>query len=58
MTFSGRHIEPWAFDGRFESLRVVPEEVLKGVRNEAPPGKFFSGKSVTDLRGWTPAPDG
>ncbi|KAL7515307.1 LOW QUALITY PROTEIN: hypothetical protein ACHAXN_012772 [Cyclotella atomus] len=40
MTFSGRHIEP------FESLRVVPEEVLKGVRNEAPPGKFFSAKST------------
>eukprot|EP00562_Extubocellulus_spinifer_P023677 CAMPEP_0178634740 /NCGR_PEP_ID=MMETSP0698-20121128/12784_1 /TAXON_ID=265572 /ORGANISM="Extubocellulus spinifer, Strain CCMP396" /LENGTH=356 /DNA_ID=CAMNT_0020274413 /DNA_START=46 /DNA_END=1116 /DNA_ORIENTATION=+ len=44
--------------GHFEDLKVVPEGVLKGVKNEAPPGKFFSGKSTVGSSAWTPAPEG
>mmetsp|Transcript_20524 Transcript_20524/g.37024 ORF Transcript_20524/g.37024 Transcript_20524/m.37024 type:complete len:374 (-) Transcript_20524:241-1362(-) len=60
-TFSGNTEEPWAFNDKFEELLIVPEEVLEGVKNEAPPGRFFSGKSITasPLRStWSPAPDG
>ena len=61
MTFSGERRETWAFRDRFDEMKVVPEEVLKGVKNEAPPGKFFSGKSVTnpqEISTWFPAPEG
>lgn len=60
-TFSGRMQTPHAFDSTFEDLLVVPEEVLNGVKNEAPSGRFFSGKSITSLNqrfNWSPAPDG
>ena len=58
---SGRRERPWAYDGRFEELLIVPKEVLQGVKNEAPPGRFFSGKSLTNSHQrpkWSPAPDG
>ena len=60
-TFSGQQRSPWAFDGRFQELLMVPEEILQGVNNEAPPGKFFSGKSLTkpgERSKWSPAPVG
>jgi len=60
-TFSGNRESPWAIDGRFEQLLMVPEEVLQGVKNEAPPGKLFSGKSLTnhhERSTWSPAPKG
>ena len=47
-----------AYQGHFEELRIVPEAVLQGVRGEAPPGKFFSGKSVGGSQTWTPSPEG
>jgi len=58
--FSGRtktH-SVWAFNGKFDDLLVVPKEVLEDVKNEAPPGRFFSGKSVTSSLKWSPAPAG
>jgi hypothetical protein len=47
-----------AHQGHFEELRIVPDAVLQGVRDEAPPGKFFSGKSVNGSQTWTPSPEG
>lgn len=44
---AGEHEDPWACHDQFEEMRVVPEEVLKGVTNEEPHGKIFSGKSIT-----------
>jgi len=46
----------YAFDDKFEDLLVVPDEVLKGVRNESAPGSFFSGPNSRN--GWNPAPEG
>mmetsp|Transcript_18499 Transcript_18499/g.40061 ORF Transcript_18499/g.40061 Transcript_18499/m.40061 type:complete len:354 (-) Transcript_18499:71-1132(-) len=45
-------------DGVFDDLHVVPDTVLRGVKNEAPPGKFYSGKSILNSSDWSPAPDG
>jgi hypothetical protein len=39
-------------------MRVVPDTVLCGVNNEAPPGSFFSGKTIRNSTQWTPAPEG
>jgi hypothetical protein len=44
--------------GHFEDIRIVPDAVLQGVRDEAPPGKLFSGKYVRGSRPWTPSPEG
>jgi len=44
--------------GKFDNMWIVPEQVLRGVRNEAPPGSFFTGKSVPNSDAWSPAPDG
>jgi hypothetical protein len=57
-TFSGRQETQWESDGKFEDSLIVPDEVLQGVKTEAPPGKFFSGKSCTNSLSWKPAPDG
>lgn len=47
-----------AFDDKFDELLVVPDEVLKGVRNESAPGSFFSGQSSRNVNQWNPAPEG
>ena len=57
-TFSGKTEKPWASDDTFDGLLVVPEGILNGIKNEAPPGRFFSGRSVTNTQSWSPAPDG
>ena len=44
--------------GVYDNMFVVPETVLRGVRNEAPPGSFFSGKAIPNSTEWSPAPDG
>jgi len=48
----------YAHGGGFEEMQVVPEMVLRGVRNEAPPGSFFSGISTRNTNAWSPAPEG
>mmetsp|Transcript_63989 Transcript_63989/g.74963 ORF Transcript_63989/g.74963 Transcript_63989/m.74963 type:complete len:383 (-) Transcript_63989:185-1333(-) len=47
----------FALFGVWEDLRVVPDQVLSGVKNEAPPGSFFSGVVNTISTKWTPAPE-
>lgn len=47
----------------FRQVRVVPDSVLRNVRNEAPPGKFFSGRDEKTtnpwhMKPWCPAPEG
>lgn len=49
---------PWLGGGHFERVLVVPEEILEGVQNEAPPGKLFSGRALPNTADWSPAPDG
>ena len=56
-TFSGGKETPRAWDDKFDEILVVPDEVFNGVRNEAPPGRFFSGHSKNG-NGWSPAPEG
>ena len=49
----------YAFDDKFDELLVVPDEVLKGVRNESAPGSFFSGQPKSrNINQWNPAPEG
>ncbi|KAL7530129.1 hypothetical protein ACHAWF_003256 [Thalassiosira exigua] len=49
----------YEFGGKFEDVSVIPREVLTGVKDEAPPGRLFSGGSVRDGSGrWSPAPKG
>ena len=57
-TFSGERETPWADDDKFDDLLVVPDEVLQGVRNDAPPGRFFSGQQSKSGNEWNPAPEG
>ena len=59
--FSGGQDRPWAAGDMFNDLLIVPEEVLLGVSNESPPGRFFSGKTSsinTKPNDWNPAPEG
>lgn len=48
----------YAMAGIFENVLIVPESILQGVTNEAPPGKHFSGQSLANSDTWSPAPDG
>ena len=56
-TFSGEQRTYHAYDDKFGDLLIVPDEVLNDVRNEAPPGRFFSGQSKNGNE-WNPAPEG
>eukprot|EP00588_Corethron_pennatum_P011295 CAMPEP_0194282836 /NCGR_PEP_ID=MMETSP0169-20130528/23993_1 /TAXON_ID=218684 /ORGANISM="Corethron pennatum, Strain L29A3" /LENGTH=317 /DNA_ID=CAMNT_0039028269 /DNA_START=115 /DNA_END=1065 /DNA_ORIENTATION=- len=47
-----------ANNGVWEDLLVVPDQVISGVKNEAPPGSFFSGVVNKTVTIWTPAPEG
>jgi hypothetical protein len=49
---------PWASNDLFEELLVVPTQVLKEIKDEAPPGSFFSGTSTRGSNLWSPAPEG
>jgi hypothetical protein len=47
--------------GIFEDVWVVPGVILQGVKDESPPGRFFSGRSIKALpssSSWSPAPEG
>ncbi|KAL7530439.1 hypothetical protein ACHAWF_003380 [Thalassiosira exigua] len=58
-TFSGRRETGAGYNDIFEELLVVPDAVLRGVKNEAPPGRFFSGKELSGRSSaWSPAPPG
>lgn len=57
-TQSGRCERPIAFDGKnFESVLVVPDEIMNDVKNEAPPGSYYSGQNVQNKSNWSPAPN-
>jgi hypothetical protein len=46
--------------GIFEILLVVPDVILQGVNDEAPPGRFFSGRLIkrSSSSWWSLAPEG
>lgn len=54
----GQETFGYADDDKFDELLVVPDEILKGVRNESAPGSFFSGQSSRNVNQWNPAPEG
>jgi hypothetical protein len=61
-TQSGKMVQSsYAGDtGIFENVWVVPDGILQGVDDEAPPGRFFSGRSIkrSSSSCWSPAPEG
>jgi hypothetical protein len=64
VTQSGKRVHTgFAGDTRiFENIWVVPDVILQGVKDEPPPGRFFSGRSIKGLPSsswcWSPAPEG
>jgi hypothetical protein len=68
ITQSGKTVQSGYASGTgiFENVLVVPDVILRGVNDEAPPGRFFSGRLIkrssnswlTSNILWSPAPEG